>query len=486
MGFNGLDRMLYRFFRKGEIPYVTLTGKSTTAGTVLERDGSGYILKMSGTSVPADGNSGYSKGCIFLKTDVGAGTSGTYENVGTTSACNFDLINTSSVTAWDDIGDADGAGSVSFATHAQTLTSAKTDGDMLTITGTGDFGNYAILRVEQKTGNPTDGTVLQVISADANCDALLVTSNATSCIQVSGAGVVDINGGAGSITFTDFTVSSDGVVTLAPDGAPADCLLINPSVAATDGIDLSAAAMFTNAINLGANKILGTTASIDFSNFDVSGAGAVTCTSLSAGSIDIDMASNATVVNITAAAADFAAGDSAVTIYGSAAAGQTNESYLLRLARKADGDAQDAFLLLQDNSTGAAANGDQKLKIGAEGSITMGAGTTGTGGFFVGSFENLTIANAGTAASLTTVTTFIATDGNGDEDNVTLADGTVGQIKIFASKTEGAGADTWKITPANFNGGTKISFDGVVGDGAILVFDGTKWTCLATNGGTIS
>ena len=54
------------------------------------------------------------------------------------------------------------------------------------------------------------------------------------------------------------------------------------------------------------------------------------------------------------------------------------------------------------------------------------------------------------------------------------------------SKTEGAAGDTWKITPANMNGGTKISFDGVVGDGATLIFDGTKWTVLSTNGGTIS
>jgi hypothetical protein len=174
-------------------------------------------------------------------------------------------------------------------------------------------------------------------------------------------------------------------------------------------------------------------------------------------------------------------------VYGSSAGGQTNESYLLRLARKADGDAQDAFILCQDNSTGAAANGDQKLKVGANGSIQMGAGTTGTGGPLAVSFEALTIANAGTAASLNVVATFITTDGNGDEDNVTLADGTMtGQLKIFASAVEGAGGDTWKITPAKLHGGTKVSFDGVVGDGATFIWDGTKWTCLSTNGGTIS
>lgn len=202
--------------------------------------------------------------------------------------------------------------------------------------------------------------------------------------------------------------------------------------------------------------------------------------------IDCDMATNAALVNLTNAATDLAAGDAVLTVYGSGAAGQTNASYLARLAWKADGDAQDGFLLCQDNSTGAAGNGDQKLKIGTNGTITMGAGTTGTGGALMYSFENLTIANAGTAASLVQVVTFIATDGDSNEDNVTLADGTVGQLKIFISKTEGAGGDTWKITPANLNGGTKISFDGVVGDACTLIFDGTKWNVVSTNGGTIS
>ncbi|MDD2657201.1 MAG: hypothetical protein PHD04_00885 [Candidatus Pacebacteria bacterium] len=811
------------------------------------------------------GNPETNTGWLYVK-DNGGESALYYES----DAGNVTQIGATS-TAFDDIGDPDGAGSIAFGTNAQTITSAKTDGDMLTISGIGNFGDVSVLKVEQKTGNPTDGTVLEVVSADAQCDALIVTSNGTDCIAVTGAGVVNVNGGAGSITFTDFSVSNDGVITISPDNSPAACIVVDPSAAATTGIDCSEANL-VNAIDCGANVITGTTASIDFTNFKVAtdgdvtavdgtfsgnvsvtgtfqqdaitaktaattitvdgkGAGGVTLGGTSTGAVtlgggavlvnlptnvdmtvsggtlsvtdtanadcvtitnntmttadlvtlnatgtrtsdnvieivdgattattigitantqtsgggilytnsgagltgdairlavtdgagftgnylncydgaasdlkiarygattiagnaaadmltitagnvqvdngkieldttqdigsyvkrnnatgtgavftvqeqhatggtalavdsdatdgndalvvthdgtgsgikvtgtaatstqanfigpasqttsivkvdgstgswigapatgmihatsdgalvadaaliriasvgnisaandgaclevletgaaqatsyavkidstnnealhvatgkalfdeeatftgginvdagvDIDMATNATVVNVTAAAGDFAAGDSAVTIYGSAAGGQTNDSYLLRLARKADGDAQDSFILCQDNSTGAAANGDQKLKVGTNGTITMGAGATGTGGAFIGSFENLTIANAGTAASIVQLITFIATDGNGDEDNVTLADGTVGQLKIFASKTEGAGADTWKITPANMNGGTKISFDGVVGDGATLVFDGTKWTCISTNGGTIS
>jgi len=60
--------------------------------TVLERDASGYVLRATGTVTVSDGGAGYAKGCLYIKTDVGAGTTGVYENVGTTSACNFDTI----------------------------------------------------------------------------------------------------------------------------------------------------------------------------------------------------------------------------------------------------------------------------------------------------------------------------------------------------------------------------------------------------------
>jgi hypothetical protein len=120
------------------------------------------------------------------------------------------------------------------------------------------------------------------------------------------------------------------------------------------------------------------------------------------------------------------------------------------------------------------------------GTITMGAGTTGTGGSLMYSFESLTVESGGTAASVTQVVSFITTNGDGDEDAVTLADGTIGQVKIFVSAVEGAGGDSYKVTPAHMNGGTKITFDGTVGDGCTMIFDGTSWNIVSNNGGTIS
>lgn len=103
----------------------------------------------------------------------------------------------SGATAWDDIADPDAAGTVAFTSYAQTLTSTKTNGDMVTISGLGDFGDVSVLKVEQSTGNPTDGTVLEVVSADANCDALVVTANGTNVLAVTGAGAFNVTGTTG-------------------------------------------------------------------------------------------------------------------------------------------------------------------------------------------------------------------------------------------------------------------------------------------------
>ena len=96
--------------------------------------------------------------------------------------------------AWDDLTSPDAAKTHAMTTYAQTFTSTKTDGDMFNFQGLGAFGDVSVMRIEQKTGNATDGTVLEVVSADADVDALLVTANATSVLQVTGAGAFNVTG----------------------------------------------------------------------------------------------------------------------------------------------------------------------------------------------------------------------------------------------------------------------------------------------------
>lgn len=53
------------------------------------RIGKGIIL-AAGDTVPSDGATGYSPGCIFIQTDGTTLDTTTYTNVGTFASCNFD------------------------------------------------------------------------------------------------------------------------------------------------------------------------------------------------------------------------------------------------------------------------------------------------------------------------------------------------------------------------------------------------------------
>jgi hypothetical protein len=64
----------------------------STSVRVLLEDRSGNVLFATGTTVPTDTDAGYAKGCLFIDTDVGAGTTGLYVNVGTTASANFDAV----------------------------------------------------------------------------------------------------------------------------------------------------------------------------------------------------------------------------------------------------------------------------------------------------------------------------------------------------------------------------------------------------------
>lgn len=141
------------------------------------------------------------------------------DSVGTATS----LLDNATV-AWDDIADPDAAGTIAFGTNAQTITAAKTDGDMLTISGIGNFGDVSVLRVESATGNPTDGTVLEVVSHDANVDPLVVSSSGQAgvltvtqggAVSVTGnqtvSGTVSVTGGLIAGSATDSILKTDTV-----------------------------------------------------------------------------------------------------------------------------------------------------------------------------------------------------------------------------------------------------------------------------------
>lgn len=84
---NSIESMI----RAGEVRTATVAG--TTANIrIMEFDEDHDAVHCTGTDVPTDTTSGYAKGCIFIDTDVATGTTGRYENVGTNTSCNFDII----------------------------------------------------------------------------------------------------------------------------------------------------------------------------------------------------------------------------------------------------------------------------------------------------------------------------------------------------------------------------------------------------------
>ena len=130
------------------------------------------------------------------------------------------------------------------------------------------------------------------------------------------------------------------------------------------------------------------------------------------------------------------------------------------------------------------------FSVGAKGAVTIGGVAIGTtaltvvAGDVVLTSGNLTltsghikntpqaIADANTAISIVTLVTTISNGGGATTH--TLADGTVGQIKIITCTTYGGDA---VVTPANFVG-TTITFN-AAGDSWIGIFAGTEWRTIA-------
>jgi len=171
---------------------------------------------------------------------------------------------TPSATAYDDIGDPDANGVILFTTYTNIWTMAATAGDAFNIQGTGAFGDISVVRIEQKTGNPTDGTVLEVVAADPNVDPLVISASGKANALVVG--------------------QNTGVVTIAGVAEGTSALVITAGdISLTDG-DLNVPggdATFAEDVTIGGwlnltGDLIGGVGLINYTNFDVDAAGNVT------------------------------------------------------------------------------------------------------------------------------------------------------------------------------------------------------------------
>ena len=205
---------------------VLFLASSAWAGTPKEFK---YGLKLKDITALGTPLSGYgylyvTDDVIYFKTDGGVATN---------------LLTATSVT-FNDISNPDGDTALTFANDEISVwTFADINEDMFTIQGIGAFGDVSIVKIEQKTGLATDGTVLEVVSADTDVDALLVTANGVDVILVNGDGTLTLTGDTGLTG--DLTITG------------------GLSVSGTLGLDAIAATTATQTLTLDGNTTGGVT-----------------------------------------------------------------------------------------------------------------------------------------------------------------------------------------------------------------------------------
>tara|TARA_Y100000389_G_C17446190_1_gene511759 strand:+ start:240 stop:2114 length:1875 start_codon:yes stop_codon:yes gene_type:complete len=131
--------------------------------------------------------------------------------------------------------------------------------------------------------------------------------------------------------------------------------------------------------------------------------------------------------------------------------------------------------LVNNNIQSYNSNDDIVLRPAGTGAVDARSNLNVTGnvtatGMFVGGVDTRTGPGA---ISLTSLTTEIVTTGTNDA--LTLANGTLGQIKILVMKTDGGDGI---ITPATFANGTNITMD-AVHDSVTLIYLSSGWIVLA-------
>ena len=403
-------------------------GKGTIGGRAGQAWGVGIFDKVVIPSISApSGNPPADTGWLYNKQVGGVSHLFFEDEAGTATDMNL-----AGATAWDDIGNPDAAKTITFSTYTTLFTGASTVADQWTFRCTGAFGDVSCVKIESLTGNPTDGTVLEVVSHDTDADALLVTANSINTILVAGSGNLNLLGGTGTVTFTDWEFTADGLLTITPDLGGTG-ITITPSAALTTGLDVSSANI-TNGVNLGATKLLGTTAVIDFTNFDVDASGNV----VAAGNLTVTgIASVGTFKQDTIVPAS--AAPATLTINGAGAGGVTV------------GGTSTGTITLGGGATlvNLPSTVDMTLSGG-----TIGITDTGTGPTF--SVTNNTITNS----NLVTLSATALTSGN-------LVSATAGNVVngslFYAKVTDGAG----------FTGYYFRAYDGVADDFSVKRYGAT-------------
>lgn len=452
---------------------ITIGNKTAASALVLEVGSGNFSLDGVGAST-------YS---------IGASTTSGTVSIGGTAQTGLMSIGDSSGTLTIEIGGGEGASTVDIAGGATNPNAVNIAAGAVANTVSVGSASAGAITVDTAAG----------ISLDAATASNFTVSGATEDLTLqSSAGRVVVKGEEAAVSAVELVSAAGGISAssalqlslISSEAAVADSVRIQAS-AADGGIDIDSGTGGIAIDSTGAVSIQGAAAS----DFSVSGAG-----------IDLDLASTGGRIIATSGE------DAADSIYLHANAG-TSETIRLHSDQGTgvasvhlesdvggvtltSGLASADAINLSASAGGVDIDGALQVNIAssqaATGAVTLSvsnaaANITNTGAVAY-TPDSITSDNAGVAASINTVVTLITTDGDSNLDNVTLADGLVsGQIKHFAVIAAGNAADSVKITPANMAGGTQITFAAdPTGLGCTMVFDGTNWTVVSNNGGTIA
>lgn len=166
----------------------------TSVVTVLEFDIEGMVLLAKGSTVPADADAGFAKGCIFIDSDASQGAI-VYINEGSKTSADFNPLSTnySANTAITASDDGTGTGAIPVGTRFATVTSSgATKQVALPAIGSGTIGQVIHLSVgsngyELITPASSNNTI-NTVDSDGTNQLDVAANSVLRCTQVSATG----------------------------------------------------------------------------------------------------------------------------------------------------------------------------------------------------------------------------------------------------------------------------------------------------------
>jgi hypothetical protein len=203
---------------------LTVSAGTATAGFIDlyedEDSANDYYVRILAPTITEGGNID-----LYLPPDEGDNTN----ILATDGAGNTYWTSAGAATAWNNIVNPGVNAAIDHAGYYTTMDFGDVDNDMFTIWATEAFGNYSVMRIEQKTGDPTDGDLLSLVTADgeAHVDNLVLANGTddyvTHRIVEAGTYTIDVTSdGTAAVDFVDGvtanSLTSDAGLAIMNDG----------------------------------------------------------------------------------------------------------------------------------------------------------------------------------------------------------------------------------------------------------------------------